>query len=134
MGAWGSGIYENDDAADWTAEFADLGLEAVEAALDVALGTDYLESPEGACALAAADVVARLVSGRGEDSPYCEDVVAWVQANRITPSAALVEKARAAVSRVRGADSELAELWSEDPASSGEWSATIADVEERLSA
>ena len=73
MGTWDTGIYDNDDAADWTAEVVDHGLEAVEKAIDGVPETDYLGSAEGACALAAADVVARLVSGRGLDSPYCEE-------------------------------------------------------------
>ena len=25
MGAWGTGIYDNDDAADWSVEVAELG-------------------------------------------------------------------------------------------------------------
>ena len=86
MGAWGPGIYENDDAADWGAEVTDLGLQAVEDALDIAIEADYIEAPDGACALAAADVVARLVSGRGENSVDCEDVVAWVEANAVCPA------------------------------------------------
>lgn len=36
-----------------------------------------------------------------------------------------------AVERVRGKDSELAELWS-DGTSLNEWLATLADIEERL--
>ena len=75
MGAWGVGIYENDDAADWSAEVGDRGLAAVEAALVAAGSAGDVESPDGSCALAAADVVARLTSGRGEESPYCEDIV-----------------------------------------------------------
>mgnify|MGYP000429154681 CR=1 FL=1 len=134
MGAWGPGIYENDDAADWSAEVAEFGLSAVEGALDAAIEADYIEALEGACALAAADVVARLVSGRGENSAYCEDIVAWVEANASAPPASLVAKARTALERVKGADSELAELWSEDAESLTQWAASVADVESRLSA
>ena len=134
MGAWGPGIYENDDAADWSAEVAESGLGAVESALDAAIDAEYIEAPEGACALAAADVVARLVSGRGENSAYCEDIVAWVEANASAPPASLVAKARTALERVKGADSELAELWSEDAESLSQWAASVAEVESRLSA
>ena len=35
-------------------------------------------------ALPAADVVARLKSGGGEQSPYCEEVVRWVTQSRST--------------------------------------------------
>jgi Domain of unknown function (DUF4259) len=134
VGAWGTGIYDNDDAADWSAEVSELGLRAVENALDEVLDADYVEAPDGACALAAADVVARLVSGRGEDSPYSEEVVAWIATNPEPPSAALVAKALQAVQRVGGNDSELAELWAENAAEVAGWRATIADTAQRLNA
>ena len=89
MGAWGVGIYENDDAADWRFEVAESGLAAVEAALDSAIEAEYVEAPDGACALAAADVVARLVSGRGDDSAYSEDVRAWLAEKATPPSPSL---------------------------------------------
>ncbi len=128
------GIYDNDDAADWSAEVSDRGMAAVEDALDAALGVDYVEGPEGACAVAAADVVARLVSGRGDDSPYCTDVTAWVATQSGTPPPELVAKALRAVHRIGGEGSELAELWSENAAEVGNWRATLADIERRLHA
>jgi hypothetical protein len=84
--------------------------------------------------LAAADVVARLKAGGGEQSPYCEDVVRWVAANPGSPTDELVNKAMGAIARIRGEDSELAELWSEDGAEQADWLATISNVEQRLSA
>lgn len=80
------------------------------------------------------NVVARLVSGRGEDSPYCEDVVAWVSSNPGKPSGLLIEKASRAIRRVGGDDSELAELWADDAAQLEEWLATLAGIGQRLSA
>lgn len=133
MGAWGTGIYDNDDAADWAGELPERGLDAVRAALDGVFDSDYVESPDGACALAAADVVARLRSGGGEQSPYCEGVVSWVASNPGPPIDEFVDKAMRAVARVRGEDSELAELWSEAGAKD-DWLATISEVERRLSA
>jgi hypothetical protein len=132
VGAWGVGIYDNDDAADWSAEVSDRGIGAVEDAIDTVLDADYVEAWEGACALAAADVVARLVSGRGSDSPYCEGIMAWVSANPGPPPSELVAKALRAVHRVGGSGSELAELWSENTAEVADWRATLADVEQRL--
>lgn len=134
MGTWDTGIYDNDDAADWSAEVLARGLEAVEQAIDAVVDADYIESLDGACALAAADVVARLVSGRGVDSPYCEDIVTWVAAHREPPSPALVAKAARAVERVGGEDSELAGLWSDNDDDVGAWRATLDDVRQRLSA
>jgi hypothetical protein len=134
MGAWGTGIYDNDDAADWSAEVSEGGMQAGEAALDAVIGSVYVEAWDGACALAAADVVARLVSGLGEDSPYCEPVVAWVASHPGSPPPAIIAKAQRAVERVGGDDSELAELWSENTAEVAGWRATLADVAQRLGA
>ena len=133
MGAWGVGIYDNDDAADWAGELPERGLDAVRAALDVVLDADYVESPDGACALAAADVVARLKSGGGEQSPYCEHVVSWVASNSGPPTDELVDKALRGVARVRGEDSELTDLWAEAGAAHADWLASIAEIERRLS-
>jgi hypothetical protein len=132
MGAWGAGVYENDDASDWSGDMAEFGLAGVEAALDGVLEAEYVESPDGACAIAAADVVARLVSGGGEDSAYCEGVVAWVVANNGSPPSSLVSKAKHALARVRGEDSELFELWAEDPSNLDEWLVVLSEVEQRL--
>jgi hypothetical protein len=134
VGAWGTGIYDNDDAADWSAEVAARGLAAVEDAIEAVLDADYVEASDGACALAAADVVARLVSGGGEDSPYCEGVTAWVAANPGSPPPELIARALRAVLRVGGDGSELVELWSENTAAVADWRATLADVERRLGA
>ena len=132
MGAWGVGIYDNDDAADWVAELEDGGLAVVSAALSTIVDGDYVEAPEGARAVAAADVVARLRSGGGEESPYCEGVVAWVRANAQSPTTTIVDLALRALERVRGHDSELRELWDENAESLPEWLAVVAEVERRL--
>jgi Domain of unknown function (DUF4259) len=132
MGAWGTGIYDNDSAADWTWGLASGGLAAVEAALRAAAEADYIDADDGACALAAADVVARLVAGGGETSGYCEDVVAWVAANPTAPERALVVLASHAVQRVRGDDSEQVELWAENSESFPEWLSVLDELAARL--
>jgi hypothetical protein len=134
VGAWGTGIYDNDDAADWSADVSDRGIAAVEDAIDAVLDAGYVEAPEGSCALAAADVVARLVSGRGEDSPYCEGVTAWIATNPGPPPSELVARATRAVDRVGSDGSELSELWSENTSEVAGWQATLADIEQRLGA
>lgn len=133
MGAWGSGIFENDDAADWSAELQDEGINAVAQALAALTSGGYLEAPDASRALAAADVVARLRTGGGEVSPYSEAVVAWVEQNRQEPAPALVSAAVAAIQAIRGDQSELRELW--EDAGDGplaEWLAVLSEVETRL--
>ena len=132
MGAWGVGIYDNDDAADWAGDLSGRGIDAVEEALDEALVSGYLEAPEGARALAAADVVARLRSGGGEVSPYAENVATWVREHPAPPPAGLVDKAIRAVARVRDGDSELLDLWTDAGEALDQWLAVLADVEARL--
>ena len=64
MGAWGTGSFENDGAADFAWAIAEGGLPVIEKAFDrvLAAGQSYLEDAEEA--IAAAEVVAKL-SGRG---------------------------------------------------------------------
>ena len=131
MGARGTGVYENDDAADWTADLASDGLSAVQAALAGVADTEYIEAPEGAAAIAAADVVARLQSGGGERSAYCVDVVSWVDQNPSKPTVELVAAARAAIDSVRGDGSELAGLWAESDEFDA-WRTTLDEVQGRL--
>jgi hypothetical protein len=132
MGAWGYGIYDNDVAADWAPELIVHGIAAVHNALAAVVEAEYVEAPEGNCALCAADVVARLVLGGGEISAYCEDVITWVEANTGLPGPDLVVLALRSIDCVRGEGSELAELWAEDPRSFAEWSRTLSELEGRL--
>jgi Domain of unknown function (DUF4259) len=132
MGAWDTGVYDNDDAADWAAQLPVGGLGAVLEALRAALEADELEAPDGARALAAADVIARLQSGGGEQSVYAEEVTHWVAKNPGEPSAEFAQLAAAALARVRGDASELRQLWAENADDFGAWLATIDEIEQRL--
>lgn len=133
MGAWGTGIYDNDDAADWAHGLDDGGLDLVRASLQAAQAESYLEAPEGAAALAAADVIGRLKSGGGEQSPYAESVMNWVDQHEDDDGwIALVPAARAAVAAVRAESSELRELWAEDETTLADWLFVVAELEARL--
>lgn len=132
MGAWDVGVYDNDDAADWVADLTDGGADAVDAALRAVIDADYIDAPEGASGLAAADVVARLAAGGGEQSPYSAAVSSWVAANPLKPAPALVDMAVEVLSRLRGDGSELAELWADAGAQHEAWVAVVDEVESRL--
>ena len=130
MGAWGTGIFENDDASDWVAQLGgsrDLGL--VRGALSAATSAEYLDAPTSSVALVAAEVVAALSGRTAPDMP--DDLRAWVDARRAVPPAELLTLALRAVDRVT-AGSELAELWqaSDDPRG---WQMTVEDLRARLS-
>jgi len=56
MGAWGVDPFDNDDAADWAAEFEGLngraGLQVLDAAFAGVDDSEYIEAPEGSIAAA----------------------------------------------------------------------------------
>jgi hypothetical protein len=136
MGAWGIDIFENDMACDWVNELegtSDLSL--IESTLDEVLnvGADYLDADLAQEALAAAETVARLKGNWGIRDSSTETIDKWVEANRLIPPQALIEKALKAIERVLSGPSELLELWSE-----GEdftvWEESVKDLSKRLSA
>ncbi|MGC1647047.1 MAG: DUF4259 domain-containing protein, partial [Candidatus Sulfotelmatobacter sp.] len=78
MGAWGSGSFENDDAANWIGKLGtitpeDLTKVLVQAADDPA----YLEAPAASAAVAAGEVVAALNGAPAEGAPV--EIAAWAK-------------------------------------------------------
>lgn len=132
MGAWDTGIFDNDDAADWLIRLDDDGDGAIDDALAAVLdaGPGYLERDVGASALAAAEVVAAL---RGQPSPGVPpEVTSWVADHPRTPDQQRLERARRAVDLVANVQSsEVAELW--DGAHGADWQRILNDLRTRLS-
>jgi hypothetical protein len=129
LGAWGTGAFENDDAADWLAELESAEDDApLLVAFDAALVDGYLELPEAGAAVAAAEVVAGMLGSPAANSP--EFVMRWISQhrNRLRPGTA--QRARGAVTRV-ASDSEMRDLWVESESASA-WEAAIADLQRRL--
>ena len=136
MGAWGPGIFENDDAMDWAVDFqrepSEQSLrDAFEAAVEV---DDYLERDLGSYALAAAEVLA---AAKGQP---CRDIPPalrdWATANGGVAAPELLAQALAAIERVTIVDSsEVAELWttSAKPKDAAGWTRQIAELKRRLS-
>lgn len=133
MGAWGAGVFENDDALDLVNEVTDgTDLQPVEAAFERvrAIGSDYLEAPDCSAALAAAEIVATLHGNPSQESAP-EGLPEWIRQQDLAVLPALQNEARLAVERVLREPSELLELWSEgDPS---EWLAVTNDLLARLS-
>ena len=130
MGAWGSGPFENDDAADWAWELEEAQDDGVlRAALEAAIRErGYLDIREGANAVAAAAVTASALEG--DHAGLSDEVISYL--DRVgRPDAGLVELARRALDRV-AKDGELAELWDEtdDPS----WRQGLAALQQRLRA
>jgi Domain of unknown function (DUF4259) len=134
MGAWGTGIFDNDTACDWAyglEETSDLSL--IESTLDkvIKIGAEYLDDSEAEEALAAAETVARLKGNWGIRDSYTETMDKWVETTRLIPPQALIEKALKAIERALSGPSELLELWGEVedfPA----WEESVKDLSNRL--
>jgi hypothetical protein len=134
MGAWGKGIYDNDDACDFVGEVVDsLDLSRINAAVNEVLNANqYLEAPLAAQGLVAADVVARLRGQWGDRNSYTGVIAQWAERAKVSASDELLLRARQVVQRVRTEPSELLELWSDDP-DPETWHATLDTLLQRLS-
>lgn len=134
MGAWGTGVFENDTACDFAGAVAtSRDLAALEATFDRVLGAgdDYLEAPDAEEALAAADIVTRLKGRARERTAYTTEIDEWVEQSKFDPSADLVEKARLAIARILKEPSELLELW-RDSDEFESWRHSVEDLSRHL--
>ncbi len=127
MGVYGPYFDENDDAADWLEDFADApDWQRIDEALAV-IDADYLEAPEAAQALAAAEIVAAAL---GKPSPRLDIEVADWAAEEEDGAKERRQSAILALDRVRE-DSELQELW-QDADEYSVWLASINETMARL--
>jgi Domain of unknown function (DUF4259) len=136
MGAWGTGIFDNDKACDWAYDLKETSdLSLIESALDKVLkvGAEYLDASDAEKALAAAETVARLKGNWGIRDSYTEKMDEWVETNRLIPPQALIEKALKAIERVLSGPSELLELWGEGEEFTA-WEESVKDLSWRLKA
>lgn len=129
MGAWGTGVFDNDDALDWFDALERRGADAVLVALQtVPQEDDFIEAPQANEALAAAEIVAAARGRPAADLPG--EATDWVQAHGPAIGDELVDLAIGAVTRIRE-DSELKDLWEEGD-SAAEWLAVVDDLLARL--
>lgn len=131
MNIWGTGPFENEVGAAFAQEVAQDGAFALAEAFDVALDldTDFLAAEEGHRTLAAAEVLAAVLTGETvgiTDAGLRE----WVAAADPAKLELLRDTGHAAVARVLAPDSELPDLWAE----SEDAEAWRADVERLLGA
>lgn len=134
MGAWGIGIFDNDDAADWISELesandSDILSEAIGSAMDAG---DYLEAPEGSRLLCACEVIAALGGQPSTNLP--DEVRQWVGNHKTLDASKLISIALQAIDHVLGENSELNQLWKEDENGYSVWRETVLSVKSRISA
>ena len=134
MGTWSHEPFGNDTAGDWSDGLTDCkDVSYIEAALDAVLNeADYLDSDIGAEAVAAIEVIAKMLGKGTQADAYTESADIWVAAMTVAPSSDLLAKAVRAIDRITGDNSELSELWSDGDDSDG-WSATLATLREVMS-
>ena len=131
MGAWGTGPFDNDEAADFAGGLDDLSedkrADAVREALTRAVEeADYLDGDDAAVAVAAAALVAAQCPGGDEvDSVYGPKESLPQLPDDLRSLAAV------ALDRVLADDSELKELW-EEAESVEQWHEEIARLHQVL--
>lgn len=135
MGAWDAGAFDNDSAADFAYQFEELdregGLELIVGAIDDVLAEEeYLDSDFAVMALVACEAIARLAGQGGEQSPYSEALDQWVAEYPGAVDKDVAQRGLAAIERILGDDSELAELWEGSP----KWLAAMDDLKRRVTA
>ncbi|MAM87506.1 MAG: hypothetical protein CME36_09395 [unclassified Hahellaceae] len=132
MGAWSHEPFGNDDAGDWSSTLVDENdLTPIEAVFDRALASDdYLEADTAGEAVAAVEVVAKLLGKGTQTDAYTAEVDKWVEATSVRPDAALRAKALQVLDRVVQDDSELKELWEDHP----QWLESISELRRAVKA
>jgi hypothetical protein len=129
VGAWGTGSFENDDAADWVAGLDAITPEELTRILGRAADDpEYLEGPAASVAVAAAEVVAALNGASADGAPG--KIRDWVGKHPQAFTAELQAVAIRAVERVRR-NSELKDLWMEADGLN-DWIAALRELQGKL--
>ena len=134
MGTWALDAFGNDYAMDWAQDLQEYKtLELVETTLDNVIDSTEaeLEAPFAAEALAALDVIGRLLGKPGAADPATAEVDEWVAAckKKVTPP--LLEKARLAFDKIVAETSELRQLW-QDSDHFDDWQQDVAALRRRV--
>ncbi|WP_336776987.1 DUF4259 domain-containing protein [Paenibacillus sp. MMO-58] len=135
MGAWGTGIFENDDVQDWKEELLESeGFVFIEETLESVIEEeDYIEVDIASNAIGAMEVLAALQGKPGEElkneSSYVEGLNEWIETHK-GHGKSLLPLAKKAIKKIKK-DSELKELW-EESENYKDWLKIIKDLKKRL--
>ncbi len=128
MPGWGTGSFENEDAQRWLKQLNLLSLDDLRQIFRAVEPAGYLEAAAAHIVIAAAEVIAAQ-KGMPSD-PLPREIAEWLGRTSET-SDDLSAIAYHAVTQVR-LNSELKDLWLEADGLN-EWSASLRDLEQRLS-
>jgi hypothetical protein len=132
MGAWGTGVFENDWALDWVAELSRSGDADFPASALREFDGGLLESWECATALAAAEAVAASSGESPADLP--DGVRMWLERTGARADAEEIQLALRVVDLILDQNSELRNQHDETGASLAEWLTPIENLQRRLGA
>lgn len=132
MGAWDTGVFDDDTALDAVDELigAKAGPQLLKEALEKALGAEYIEYVEGVEALAVCGVIDYRLYGAPHD-PDSDGFREWADALPTDALRELTDMAADALEAVMGSSSELQELW-EESQSFAERQKVLTDIRDRL--
>lgn len=87
MGAWGTGIFENDDVLDWKADLLDSDdIDLIEETIEEVLEEDYIESDLASNALGAIEILVALQGNPGKEilnnQSNTEDLYDWINRHK----------------------------------------------------
>jgi hypothetical protein len=136
MGTWSIEPFGNDTACDWSYQFLESkDLSVVEAALDAVLdaNAEHLEDDSATEAIAAVEILAKVLGRGTQTDSYTEDIDEWIQAHPQHPSGELLQKAKRALTRITAPGSELLGLW-EEGGDATEWLTSVKQLEAAISA
>jgi Domain of unknown function (DUF4259) len=112
VGAWGSGPFDNDDAADFVEDLQGVATAGLAQRLPAALALPegYLQMDDASVAVAAAALVA---ASNGMPGAGLAPVAELIQPGTVPADDQIRAQARAALSRVNGDESEWRDLWAD---------------------
>ena len=113
MGAWSHEPFGNDIACDWLYELeetADLSM-VVSTIEDAELSAEDLDATEAQEAIAAIEVVAKILGKSTQNDAYTESPDLWISKINEKPDEPLIKNAITVLDSVVSENSELAELW-----------------------
>lgn len=133
MGIWDTGIFDNDNACDWSLYLETIGMQYVIDAIEKVhlIGPRYLPRRVTEEALAACEVVARLQGSFGKRDAYSEKVDRWVANKNITVLPEIADLAIAVIDRILAGPSEALEIWGLDDDLKS-WRANVLDLKKRI--
>lgn len=113
MGVWGSRSFENKAACDWAEEMVEHGIEFVDASLDKTLivKAKYLTVYDSAVAIAACEVIARLMGCNFPPCPNSLKAVGWATANNEIVPCELPQKAIDVIDHILSRPTGSFALW-----------------------